>query len=1256
MKLRRKILSCFLSAALSVTAMGIHVSADDDLLQDEYEDNWEFDEVEENGAISAPQTEQEVINRLNKVISGTYGADVNKSSHPNGNYFPYDDESVPASLAGTSGGSQCFGYARYVFYQLYGLPMQSVMSSYYFPSGYANSDNVIQVSQNTTANSVSGTSNALALAKPGYIIQSQRTSGYPHTMIVLSISDDSIKILDCNVWLNNPCVVDVRTETFSYFAEKNKYFTVYKSANYPTEKTITFVFDKELKTTDNLDIAKSIALINNQNSNTGRAGKTKAEMIQYLYNTSQYSVFNGSNWATTTEEEISEVSDSKLSTIDGSTSVKLDTSSYASMSFCWFASGVVFGETASRASERQYFTGSAGSYTADSIKNFMVTNMQAGEHIRIDDTCSLCFVSCDKNGFYHMEYGSADDSDRHIRLRYSTYNTFVNWLNSTGKAVWCYEVDKTANSTNTSIPVSGCTISSISNQTYTGSAISPSVTVSLGGNSLTNGTDYTVSYSNNTNVGTATVTVTGKGDYSGTKTATFKIVAKPISGTTISSIANQTYTGYALTPAVTVKDGTKTLINGTDYTVSYSNNVNLGTATVTVTGKGNYSGTKSVSFKIVAKSISGATISSISDQTYTGSAITPAVTVKDGTKTLTNGTDYTVSYSNNVNVGTATVTVTGKENYSETKSASFKIVAKSISNSTISSIADQTYTGSALTPAVTVKDGTKTLVSGTDYTVSYSNNVNVGTATVTITGKGNYTGTKTANFTINPVIDLTILSIEDQTYTGSAITPVITVRDGDIVLVNGTDYTVSYNNNVNVGTATVTVTGKGNYTGTKTATFKIVAKSISESTISSIADQTYTGSAITPAITVRDGDTVLVNNTDYTVEYSNNIKAGTATVTITGKGNYSETKATTFTIKPAASVIPEVTATPGNGQVTLTWNKIDGATKYAVAIYENGKYTVLVNTLTGTTYTAKDLTNGKEYKFLVQSYTNKWSSTSTKYLVSATPKNDSVIPEVTAKAGDGQVTLTWNAVEGAKKYAVATYENGKYTVLTSTLTETTYTAKSLTNGKEYKFLVQSYTGKWSSTSTKYLVSATPVGSAVPVSSVIPEVTATAGDGQVTLTWNAVEGAKKYAVAIYENGKYTVLADTLTGTNYTAKNLTNGTEYKFLVQSYTTKWSSTSTKYLVSATPKSGSVIPVVTATPGDGQVTLTWNAVEGAKKYAVAIYENGKYTVLADTLTGTTYTAKNLANGTEYKFLVQSYTGKWSSTSTKYLVSVTPGM
>ena len=204
---------------------------------------------------------------------------------------------------------------------------------------------------------------------------------------------------------------------------------------------------------------------------------------------------------------------------------------------------------------------------------------------------------------------------------------------------------------------------------------------------------------------------------------------------------------------------------------------------MTVTGKGNYSGTKTATFAIVAKDASGFTISDIADQTYTGSAITPTVTISDGTRTLTEGTDYTVDFSDNINVGTATVTVTGKGNYSGTKTATFAIVAKDASGFTISGIADQTYTGSAITPTVTVSDGTTTLTEGTDYTVDFSDNINVGTATVTVTGKGNYSGNKTATFAIEKA-PLTITAQDATMVFGGELPAFEATYDG---FINGED-------------------------------------------------------------------------------------------------------------------------------------------------------------------------------------------------------------------------------------------------------------------------------------------------------------------------------------------------------------------------------------------------------------------------------------------------------------------------------------
>ena len=214
------------------------------------------------------------------------------------------------------------------------------------------------------------------------------------------------------------------------------------------------------------------------------------------------------------------------------------------------------------------------------------------------------------------------------------------------------------------------------------------------------------------------------------------------------TVAAQTYSGAALTPSVTVKDGSKTLVSGTDYTAAYANNVNAGTATATVTGKGNYKGSISATFEIKANSTSF-TVSSISDQVYTGAEIKPSITVKVGSKTLTLGTDYTLSYSNNINAGTGSIKISGKGNYSASKTVSFAILPKSISSATVATIPDQPYTGSEVTPSLNVKDGSKALIKGTDYTVTYADNINEGTATVTITGMGNYTGTKTATFVID---------------------------------------------------------------------------------------------------------------------------------------------------------------------------------------------------------------------------------------------------------------------------------------------------------------------------------------------------------------------------------------------------------------------------------------------------------------------------------------------------------------------------
>ena len=149
-------------------------------------------------------------------------------------------------------------------------------------------------------------------------------------------------------------------------------------------------------------------------------------------------------------------------------------------------------------------------------------------------------------------------------------------------------------------------------------------------------------------------------------------------------------------------------------------------------------------------SISKASVTlSTSTYAYDGKAKKPGVTVKLNGKTLKNGTDYTVSYSNNTKVGTAKVTITGKGNYTGSVSKTYSI-KNNFKKATVSGISTKAFTGKNITQSITVKYNGKTLKNGTDYTVSYSNNKKIGTATVKIAGKGSYTGTVTKTFKINP--------------------------------------------------------------------------------------------------------------------------------------------------------------------------------------------------------------------------------------------------------------------------------------------------------------------------------------------------------------------------------------------------------------------------------------------------------------------------------------------------------------------------
>lgn len=316
------------------------------------------------------------------------------------------------------------------------------------------------------------------------------------------------------------------------------------------------------------------------------------------------------------------------------------------------------------------------------------------------------------------------------------------------------------------IDITNATITlSETSYTYDGTEKKPSVSsVKLSGGEL-NATYYTIDYSNNTNAGTATVTVTGSGIYKNAATATFTIEKANLTTVTLAQ-TDLTYNGEEQTVGISSVKAGDLVVSDEWYEIdnSYPNKgTNVGDYTVKVNAKNvannNFQGEATTTFEIKPKSIAEATITLTQESfVYNGQNQKPDVTeVKDGQRALVLDQDYTITANEGgTNAGEYTVTIAGKGNYNSQTTASkkFTITPKSIANVTISDIEDQTYTGNAIQPTVVVKDGENTLEKETDYTVSYSDNVNAALSTATehaptviITGKGNYDSQTTAKKT-----------------------------------------------------------------------------------------------------------------------------------------------------------------------------------------------------------------------------------------------------------------------------------------------------------------------------------------------------------------------------------------------------------------------------------------------------------------------------------------------------------------------------
>ncbi len=659
---------------------------------------------------------------------------------------------------------------------------------------------------------------------------------------------------------------------------------------------------------------------------------------------------------------------------------------------------------------------------------------------------------------------------------------------------------------------------------YTGSEKKPAVTVTDSkGAILTKGTDYTVTYSNNVNVGTATVTVEGCGDYYGTAEAEFKITQRSLTSHPGTLTAEDTvYTPGSTETTLTVLDDSGiVLVEGTDYTVSYADNTEVGRATVKVSGIGNYKGSMSTTFLITQADIADFDAVADGEYYYTGNEQTPNLVVSG----LEEGVDYSiVSCSNNIEVGTAVVTIAGIGNFTGTMDVEFAILPSDLAGSEITDGSTYSYTGSEIEADISiVSSNGALLVEGEDYEIAgYTGNVNVGIAAVEIQGIGNYSGTITHEFEIQAadVSSFTVaLSKETYTYSGSDRVPDVTVTStAGTVLEEDADYTVEMADNRNAGTATVTVTGIGNYSGTAVKYFTITPADLTKCTAElEQSSYTYSGADRTPAVTVTTAKgTKLKKGTNYTVTYSNNRNAGIAMVTISGINNYSGEIVKEFTINQAD--LSKCT-------VTLSENEFyaDGTEKQPAVTVKTAKGTTLAE---GTNYSVEYVNNVEAGTAeVVLTGINNYNGTLTESFKIKAPRDLS----------DFSATLNWTLTTytGNEKRPGITVKTPNGTTLKKNVNYTVTYSDNVEVG--IATVTVTGIGKYTGTIEKTF----KIRPVVPTNLAVSSKTKTT----VKVTFDRSDTADKYY--IYVDGVYTGCAKTVD--YYTIKGLTAGTTYKITVK-------------------------------------------------------------------------------------------------------------
>ena len=533
------------------------------------------------------------------------------------------------------------------------------------------------------------------------------------------------------------------------------------------------------------------------------------------------------------------------------------------------------------------------------------------------------------------------------------------------------------------------------------------------------------------------------------------------------------YDGTEKKPGVTVKYKNWTFTEGSDYTVEYSNNIDVGNNTaqalVKALGGGHLLESAQKTFSIV-KGEQKLTASDLDIALQRQAVI--SVGGAEGELSFTSSDSSIVQVDEKdgsvtgLGEGTAIVTVNAAETdkYNAAQIAikvrvRIPIIAAS---GTVVSVSDENlvYDGSEKTPEVTIVHGNgNTLVEGTDYTLAYSNNVNAGTDTglITITGQGRYIGSITEQFTIQKA---------PQSFSAEASASSVAIGKNISINVTGAKGEITYYSS---DPAVAEVSSDGKITGKKTGTAEItVASSETDNYLSAlkrikidviaeaesffvidVASEklVYDGSEKKPAVSVSDRNgNKLVNGTDYTLAYSNNINAGTDTgiVKITGKGVYTGTVTEHFTIEkaPQSLSVRAHASSVAIGKGTLTY--VTGAK--GKVTYSSSNPTV-AGVSSGGIVTGKKI--GKAVITVVSAETGNYLKASQRINISIVPAATSSFRSCNEQQG---IKLTWKKVEGATGYDIFR-GSARIKTIQGGSVESYLDKDALTNGTRYSYKI-----------------------------------------------------------------------------------------------------------------------------------------------------------------------------------------------------------